>query len=66
MSKEWITITEASELVGLTNSGFHSQLIEEYKREKRGENTMVWKREGNRVLIDKQSVLDYFEGRRKG
>ena len=61
---EWITITEASELVELTNSGFHSQLIEEYKREKRGQNTMKWKRQGKRVLLDKQSVLEYFASKR--
>lgn len=62
----WITITEAADLMGLTNSGFHSQLTEEYKREKRGSNIMKWKREGKHVLLDKQSVLDYFDSKRKG
>ena len=64
-NEEWLTVTQASELVSLTNSGFYGQLTEEYKRKKKGENTMRWKREGGRIYIEKQSVLDYFEGKRE-
>ena len=55
---EWISTEEAASILGLTMSGFYSAFKEE-RRVPDGQNTIRWRKEGEKYFLDKATVELY-------
>lgn len=58
----WITTNEAAKILGLTMSGFYAAFNEE-RRIEDGQNTIRWKKVGQKYLLDKATVELYRDRR---